>query len=317
MKKIILLIILILVGGVLFTGCSSNVVQDNSIEDYILLNTNIPVGFILTPLSNKKDSSTKNLKSNPGGFNPESTMGNGNLNVKDTYEEEMELNTGEYIFVSYLHEESGRELTLTLVDSKVADKFIDVGHTGSTKVLVTKEGHLIWIQSSIITEDFIDLYIKKFTEVSRREKVKLDEKIMYDKIDILTQSLRGDLSESKIYSKNFSNDTLKNQIHIGFTYFGGNAGDINTKNLVLKTITNDSCPAIEVKNIKNEKSGINENITFLSGNSGLIIFDCSSINQNSGLISSEVFDGEISIGVTNSRSPTLNKNKGKVRLLIN
>jgi hypothetical protein len=160
---------LMFVGLTLFSGCSSSSIQEKSINDYILLEGNIPEGFVLTPMSDDKSSPTRDKSNNPGGFNPNYTFGSNNqFNQKNQYEETMNLSEGEYTFVSYTHKETKRNIVLTLIDSKAASRFSDVGHTGSTKVMITKEGHLIWIQSSIITDDFINLYIGEFENVNLR-----------------------------------------------------------------------------------------------------------------------------------------------------
>jgi hypothetical protein len=287
MKKIIKLIILLFIGATLFTGCSNisqvSIGQDNSIKDYILLNSDIPEGFILTPMSDDKNSPTSDLISNPGGFDPNYTFGSSNqFNQKEIYEKEMNLNENEYIFVSYTHKETGKNQVLTLIDFSVASKFENVGHTGSTKVLITKEGYLIWVQSSSVSDIIIDTYLSSFEGIKLKEFKQ--ENNQDPSFNLNSQNIQGILDKSSVD---------ENKLIFGIKYFSISKSDLSLIDMDNILINSIICTPTEIVNLKSDSNG--DSISFSMGDEGSLIYSC-----DSPISEIEVISGEIKLKVSNS-----------------
>ena len=133
----------------------------------------------------------------------------------------------------------------------------------------------------------------------------------------LSNDVRGSASESVA-----SADT--DLVSIVFTYNGANRAAINLTRSEISPRgaaagVGEVCNATSVRNLDTgaDASGpADPNVHFLSGNTGIYIFNCSSINGGNGLMQNDIIQGTLSIRLQNEFTGIERTSSGPIRLRI-
>lgn len=126
--------------------------------------------------------------------------------------------------------------------------------------------------------------------------------LLPNKVDISTQSIKGDSANSAAFGDTYSAAADQNKVFIAFSYTGGQKSTIAYTDLTLVTNLGETCLATDVKNERlnlNSNSATPAGINFLSGHPGMITFDCTT-GSLGDLLTGDVIEGTITVGVKDS-----------------
>jgi hypothetical protein len=327
MKKILSLIILLFIGGALFTGCSSNVVVEgniniddaqyqveaetnsekvevsvgknsNPVEHYLLLKDKLPSGYWLTTLP-YSGSMNSNLIKNPGKIKS---------NFVEIIESDFGLKLTNYVVAIYTHGETLNEVTVMIINPSNSKSFNIPGSSSMSTILETEEGYIIVIEELLQgREDFTKKFQSLFSGISKKSYSPKSDTFFHKRVNFSTNLFSGYLINSYVSLKD-------NSVYISFNYIGSKKIFINSKNLKLTTNDGKSCNIQWVRNkdsMNNFDSNEN-NPLFLSGDSGTISFKCPDLNMKYG----DILKGNISIGITNSSKQNLIEHNGSFKLFV-
>lgn len=281
MKKINIL--LLLVGLLFIAGCSSNEIRlvveqekvvEKQIESYILLDENIPQGYKLAPISEDMISMTSFLKSNPGKVKKEFFQLEKNFEIENT----------NYSFVVYINEENNNEVTLLIVEPTGSNSFGNEASKPFTTLLKTKEGYLILIEGRIVErEEFSSKFQSLFDGINKVNT--LPEGSFLSNIVDFSNPFVG------IPHASFFNES---ELTLMFRYDGAISQTLFFSNQTNIISNNGICNPINIKNVDINVDG--NNIQFLNGHRGIILFSC-----DEKIKSQKYIDSSFKIGHKNQR----------------
>jgi hypothetical protein len=214
------------------------------------------------------------------------------------FEEEMGLDGVDYIMSIYIHEESEREVSLLIIDPTKSSTFEAPSSTTTTTILKTKEGYIITIGDLIeAREDFTNKLQSLFEGVIKNDYSAKDDTLLPNKVE-MSNYLRSNLESSGFDGSN---------LNIVFTYISPQVMSIgyNEKSNINTNL--GTCSVINIKNIDTNEEG--NNLRFINGQVGHIVFDCDEAIENDKFI-----DSSFTIFLTDSQLGTIVPNNITVRL---
>lgn len=161
--------------------------------------------------------------------------------------------------------------------------------------------------------------------------------LLPNKVDVSTQSIKGDSANSAAYASDYAEPTDANMIYVGFVFTGGQKGTISPEHASIVTDLGKICWAMSVTNERlNTNLTVTRNVAtgavigtpgsapeFLSGQPGMIKFQCNAtgtaVEGLGNLLAKDVIEGQVSIGVKDVKRGTGARsipNTGAFRLSI-
>jgi hypothetical protein len=206
---------------------------------------------------------------------------------------------------------------IVIVNLKNNESPNQISSSSMSTTLTTKEEYYILIEGNIEDRNlFISKYLSSVEGITENEYSAANDPLVPNKFDLSTQSIKGDIINSVVYSNTYENVEDQNKLYLGFSYTGGQKSSINTKDInFFMTKTGEKCLTETISNDRLDKTGNSEDISFLSGHPGTIKFDCSNLD----LISKEMIEGIVTIGVkdsTRGESARAIPNTGELRLRV-
>lgn len=131
-------------------------------------------------------------------------------------------------------------------------------------------------------------------------------------------NLKGQPQESLPYSNEYSGNTSRqDKVMIVFSYVGAKRKKIAADSGTIQTTLQNNCNSTKIENLDTGDVVKGSNSTsFLNGQSGMMTFDCSSVNGGTGLIKGDVLEGTITIQVKNPLTGLDVPSTGSIRLKI-
>lgn len=145
--------------------------------------------------------------------------------------------------------------------------------------------------------------------------------LLPNKVDISTQSVKGDSANSAAYGSGLGADA--NFVYIAFMYSGGQKSTISLTDITMTSNLGNDCDAVELSNdrLGTLTAVVADDVAFLSGHPGYVKFNCDhgGANEVGPLLSQDVLEGRVTIGVKDSTRGTGARaipNTGNFRLSI-
>lgn len=162
--------------------------------------------------------------------------------------------------------------------------------------------------------------------------------ILPNKLD-LSNDLRGSPSKSIAFSNEYGEIENQNKVMLVFTYTGKKQTKIDYSNGIIKDSLGSTCLSYHIENLDtkeeygcssndvicNKASIGNQEVRFLNGQVGIMSFVCAQnpteVNNKqhdqSILLKNDIFEGEVSIIHTNTKTNETTTSSGPVRIGIN